>query len=141
MSDTKFTKEAAEKVLTHLDSIASEIIAKYACMGLDAGDAKTLVNDLDRVADLVEVSAFGPESFERRRQEVVAKKAKVIQQDSDESYMRTFDAPSSVHQQDADEGYMSAFKDDDTAGVSSGKSTTGRPLAPLSFWKAHADDH
>lgn len=142
MSETKFTKAAASEVLLRLDTMATQITEKFASMGLDEGTAKALVNDLDRVADIVEASSFGSDSLAVRQVEVL-KQAKVLQQESDESYMKTFDNPMSVHQQDADEGYMSAFKDDQSSAVISGKSETGRPLAPLDpdFRKAHNDDY
>lgn len=131
MSDTNFTKKAASEVLLRLDRMAGTIQANYAEMGLDQTTAKTLVNDLDRVADLIEVNAFGEESVATRQVEVL-KQAKVLQSESDEPYMKTFNAPMAVQQKDADEGYMSAFDDDQSEAVHQGKSETGRPLAPLS---------
>ena len=45
--------------------------------------------------------------------------------------MDTFNAPMAPIQTDADENqYMSLFKDDQSQAVETGKSTTGRPLAP-----------
>ena len=129
MSDTKLTKKEASEILFRLDEMAKQIQTKFASMGLDKGTAKSIVNDLDKVADLVEVGSFGRESYENRRIEVL-KQAKVLQQESDESYMGTFANPMSPKQTDADEKYMSAFKDDQSSAVSTGKSETGRPLAP-----------
>ncbi len=130
MSDTKFTKKAASEVLFRLDRMAASIQANYEGMGLDQVSAKNLVNDLDRVADLIEVEALGPDSMTIRQTELL-KQAKVLQKESDEPYMSTFDSPMGVHQKDADEGYMSAFDDDQSEAVIQGKSETGRPLAPL----------
>lgn len=129
MSDTKLTKKEASEILYRLDKMASQIQAKFASMGLDQKTAKALVNDLDKVADLVEKGSFGDDSFISRRIEVL-KEAKVLQQDSDESYMSTFSNPMKPHQTDADEKYMSAFKDDQSSAVHDGKAENGRPLAP-----------
>lgn len=129
MSETKFTKKEASEVLYRLDKMASQIQAKFACMGLDKATAKSIVNDLDKVADIVETGAFGQDSFENRRIELL-KQAKVIQKESDEPYMATYENPMQPHQVEADEKYMSAFKDDQSSAVSTGKSETGRPLAP-----------
>lgn len=125
----KFAKEDANRTLTRLDAMAKHIQANHKTWGMPFDVAHKLVNGLDRTADEIEVAVFGPESLSARQVNVL-KAAKVIQQESDEGYMATFNSPSSVHQQDADEGYMSQFKDDDTNGVNTGKSSTGRPLAP-----------
>ena len=66
-----------------------------------------------------------------KRQIHVLKEAKVVQKDADEGYMDTFNAPMAPIQTDADENsYMSLFKDDQSQAVETGKSTSGRPLAP-----------
>jgi hypothetical protein len=127
MSDTKLTKKEASDILYRLDKMAGEIQSKFASMGLDRNTAKALVNDIDKVADLIEKGAFGEDSFVTRRIEVL-KQAKVIQHDSDESYMTTFSNPMKPHQTDADEKYMSAFKDDQSSAVISGKSENGKTL-------------
>lgn len=128
MSETKLTKKEASEILFRLDEMAKQIQSKFASMGLDKATAKTLVNDLDKVADLVEVGAYGADSFITRRIEVL-KQAKVLQQDSDESYMGTFANPMSPKQTESDEKYMSAFKDDQSSAVISGKAENGKPLA------------
>jgi hypothetical protein len=119
----KLAAENAEKALARIDHIAGQIQKKYASMGLSFETAKALVNDLDRVADEIEVGSFGKESFVRRQ-------AEVVQRDADEPYMETFRSPMAPKQTDADEPYMSAYKDDQTSAVNHGESTTGRPLAP-----------
>lgn len=124
-----FDKKAANSVLARLDHIAGQIQTKFASWGLDPAVAKSIVNDLDKVADEVEKGVYGPESLAQRQVEVL-KQAKVLQQDSDEKYMGTFNAPMAPIQTDADEKYMSAFKDDQSQAVETGVSTTGRPLAP-----------
>jgi hypothetical protein len=125
----KFAKEDADRILVRLEKMASYIQDHHASWDMDFNSAKALVNDLDRTADEVEKAAFGEESFQTRQIEVL-KAAKVIQQDSDESYMGTFNAPMAPKQTDSDEGYMSQFRDDQSQAVATGKSSTGRPLAP-----------
>ena len=119
----------ASTILSHLDRLAADIQANFEPMGLSFENAKTLVNHLDKVADEAEAFFYGPESMTRRQIEVL-KTAKVIQKESDEPYMDTFANPMAPIQTDADEAYMSAYKDDQSSAVNSGKSTTGRPLAP-----------
>lgn len=119
----------ANTILSRMDRIAAEVQANHATWGMSFDDAKRLVNTLDKVADEMESSFFGKESMERRQVELL-KSAKVLQKDSDESYMDTFNKPTAPIQTDADEPYMSAYADDQSTAVNNGKSTTGRPLAP-----------
>lgn len=128
----KLSKEqsvAASHMLGRMDTLAQTVMQRYASWGMSQEDAKRVVNALDSVADDFERCAFGEESLQARQIEVL-KQAKVIQQDSDESYMGTFNAPTAPIQTDGDEPYMQAYKDDQTTAVNSGKSTVGRPLAP-----------
>jgi hypothetical protein len=129
---TKLSAEqvkTANELLGRLDKIAAAIQANHESWGMPMAAAKPLVNDIDKVADELEKLAFGTDSLGRRQVEVL-KQAKVIQKDSDEKYMDTFNAPMAPHQTDADEPYMAAYKDDQSQAVQVGKSTTGRPLAP-----------
>jgi len=126
---TKFAKEDANRILSRLDKMAEVIQAEHKNWGMPFEVAKNLVNGLDRTADEVEVAAFGPDSLQKRQAHVL-KQAHVLQQDSDEKYMGTFNAPMAPLQTDSDEGYMSQFADDQSQAVQTGKSTTGRPLAP-----------
>jgi len=126
----KFAQEEASKVLTRLDRIAQVIQDNHEKWGMNFEAAKAVVNEIDKVADEVELHAYGPEHMFKRQVHVL-RQAKVLQKDSDEGYMDTFNAPTAPIQTDADENeYMSLFKDDQTIAVESGKSTTGRPLAP-----------
>lgn len=126
---SKAQSAAASQVLGHIDSLAQAVMQRYGSWGMNQDDAKRVVNALDSVADDFERHVFGEESFQARQIEVL-KQAKVIQQDTDEAYMQTFNAPSAPRQTDGDEPYMQAYKDDQTTSVSTGKSTAGRPLAP-----------
>jgi len=124
----KDSKRVSE-ILGRLDKAAGMIQDKAAEWGMPFDEAKEVVNTLDLAADNLEQMSFGEESLQRRQIEVLAsvKEAEVIQRDSDEPYMSTFET-GAVIQQDADEPYMSAYRDDDTSGVNHGTSTTGRPL-------------
>jgi hypothetical protein len=126
----KFAQEEASKVLTRLDRIAQVIQDNHEKWGMNFEAAKAVVNEIDKVADEVELNAYGAEHM-LQRQVHVLRQAKVLQKDTDEGYMDTFNAPTAPVQTDADENeYMSLFKDDQTIAVESGKTTTGRPLAP-----------
>jgi len=122
-------KKAADELLGRLDKCASEIQKNHEAWGLSFEAAKGLVNHLDRVADDLEKRIYGPESLQKRQVEIL-KAAKVIQRDADEGYMDAFVVDQGVVQQDADEPYMAAYSDDQSSAVQTGKSTTGRPLAP-----------
>jgi hypothetical protein len=127
----KLAKEEASKVLSRLDHMAGTIQDKHEAWGMPFVVAKELVNSIDKLADDIEASSMGPESLLKRQVHTLAKEGKVVQKDSDEGYMDTFNAPTAPIQNDADENaYMSLFKDDQTIAVETGKSTTGRPLAP-----------
>jgi len=129
---TKLSAEASKKaseLLGRIDRIAADIQSNHESWGMPMATAKELVNNLDKIADEAERHFFGGDSLLHRQVEIL-KQAKVIQKDSDEKYMETFNSPSAPIQTDGDEPYMSAYKDDDTNGVNTGKSTTGRPLAP-----------
>lgn len=122
------SKQASE-LLGRLDKLAADIQANHESWGMSLEDAKPLVNGLDKLADDLEQRFFGAASLQRRQVEIL-KQAKVIQKDSDESYMDTFNSPMKPHQTDGDEPYMSAYADDQSQAVQTGKSTSGRPLAP-----------
>lgn len=126
----KFAQEEASQVLAKLDRIASVIQDNHEKWGMKFEAAKAVVNEIDKVADEIERLAYGEDNM-LKRQIHVLKEAKVLIKDSDEGYMDTFNAPTAPIQTDADENeYMSLFKDDQSQAVETGKSTTGRPLAP-----------
>lgn len=126
----KFAQEEASKVLTRLDRVAQVIQDNHEKWGMNFEAAKAVVNEIDKVADEVELNAYGPDHMFQRQIHVL-RQAKVLQKDSDEGYMDTFNAPTAPIQNDVDENeYMSLFKDDQTIAVETGKATNGRPLAP-----------
>lgn len=114
---------AIEQILTRVDRLATHIQKNHEAWGMPFEAARDIVNALDKTADEVELTAFGKESFEKRR-------AEVIQKESDEPYMSAFANPMAPIQTESDEPYMKAYKDDQSSAVVHGKSTTGRPLAP-----------
>ena len=126
---TMFDKKQADATLARLDKLAATIQAKHADWGMPFEQAREIVNAIDKTADEIETAAFGKDSLQRRQVEIL-RQAKVIQQDADEGYMGTFNAPSAPHQVDADEPYMSLYRDDQSTAVNEGKSSVGRPLAP-----------
>lgn len=121
--------KVASNILRRVDTLARSVQTNFSQWGMSKAAARELVQQIDKIADTLEVGFFGKASLEHRQVEVL-KKAKVIQQDSDESYMATFNSPQGVHQQDSDEPYMKAYNDDQSMAVNSGKSSTGRALAP-----------
>lgn len=126
----KFSSQEADRILARLDRVAATVQAKYAEWGMPFEAAKEIVNALDKTADDLEVATFGPHSFERRQVELLGKTAKVIQRESDESYMETFANPMQPHQIEADEPYMKLYGDDQSSSVSTGESSSKRRLAP-----------
>ena len=123
MTMPKIAKTEANAILGRLDKISTYIQKNAEKMGMPFEDAKGIVNDLDRTADEIELAAFGKDSMLQRQ-------AEVIQKESDEPYMATFENPQSPVQTEADEPYMSAYSSDDSSGVHHGKDESGKPLAP-----------
>lgn len=121
MTMPKFAAKDADSILSRLDKIAAHIEANHEAWGMPFETAKAIVNDLDTVADTVEVASFGVQSFEKRQ-------AEVLQKESDEPYMSAYANPMAPVQTESDEPYMSAFSDDQSSAVRKGKSSTGRPL-------------
>jgi len=129
MAMNKIAADKANELLGRLDRLASKIQERHASWGMPFEAARDIVNDLDKVADEIEEQAFGKESMLRRQVEVL-KTAKVLEKDADEAYMGAYENPMKPHQVDADEPYMKAYGDDQSSAVRSGKSSSGRPLAP-----------
>jgi hypothetical protein len=92
-------KDTANKVLSNLDAAATRIEKLVAAGKLDGRVASSMLTQLDSFADRFEATAFGRESFLRR-------KAKVLQHDADEKYMATFENPVKPLHVEADETYM-----------------------------------
>jgi hypothetical protein len=113
----------ADRLLARLDRVASTVQEQHGKWGMGFEQAKGLVNEIDRIADELEVAAYGENSMTIRQ-------AQVIQRETDEPYMDTFENPQQPHQTDADEPYMDAYRSDDSSGVHQGKAENGRPLAP-----------
>lgn len=92
-------KETANKILSNLDRSA-ERIEKLASGGhIDPRLASSLVQQLDAFSDRFEVASFGVKNLQARQ-------AKVLKQDADESYMKSFENPNKVIEADSDEEYM-----------------------------------
>jgi hypothetical protein len=144
-------KTTANQSLATIDKTAQLIQDNYKAWGIPFKIAKEMVNRLDKTADAVESLVYGERSLQNRQAEVAvqsedfvkealtegliskgefAKAAKVIQRDSDESYMETFGNPHKPIETDADEPYMSAYGDDQSSAVNDGEDSTGRDLAP-----------
>ena len=115
----KKAKQAANEALQGLDLVASVIEKNQEKWGLDFKLAKTLVNQLDKIADGLESGFFGEDSLLARQAEVLKKEGALLEGDSDEKdYMSAFETPSDVIEGDSDEkGYMSLFDDDQTEAV------------------------
>jgi len=95
-------KNVANRVLANLDETANKIDSLVKAGKINPKVASSLVRDIDTFADRFQVAAFGPGSLKRHSEKV----AKVLQKDSDEPYMNTFDNPNKVIQSDSDEPYM-----------------------------------
>lgn len=116
-------KKVARKIISTLENLAGELEALGQAGKLDVKFATKLATDIDSFSDKLEIAAYGEKSFNERR-------AKVIQMESDEPYMKTFDNPQKPLQVEADEPYMhetgpsfngksvKTFDSDDSSGVS-----------------------
>lgn len=140
----KMAKNDAEALLPRLDKMANYIHANWQAWGCSEPAAREMVGLLDKLADEIELGTMGPESLQIRQTEMVAgpeaaqklaadfkaKRAQVLQRDSNETYMDTFKNPMAPIQTEGDEPYMKAYGDDQSSAVIHGESTTGRDLAP-----------
>lgn len=142
-------KSQANQLLGRLDKLASTIQANAEKWGMPFEAARQIVNELDKTADAAESFIFGQDSLQVRQaemafhdqnlakaakelvgEEVYNKAARVLQRDSDESYMDTFNSPMQPHETDGDEPYMSAYSDDESEAVATGEDEDGDDLAP-----------
>jgi hypothetical protein len=95
-------KKIAAQVLDTLDSTGNEM-ERLAKAGLiDPKVAAELIRNIDVSADRIQIAAFGEGGLEAYK----AKIAKVIKQDSDEPYMKTFENVQKPLKTDSDEPYM-----------------------------------
>lgn len=92
-------KQAASQILSRLDQTANEIDLLAKAGKIDPKLASELNGNIDRFSDKLEIAAYGKASFESRQ-------AKVLERDSDEPYMDTYNNPQKVIEGDADEPYM-----------------------------------
>ena len=136
----KFAAQEADQILTTLDPLAHTLQVNASRWGLPEKVAQAMVVDLDTVADKIEAASFSPEQLLARQAKVIAanvakeqaKKAQVLQRDSDEGYMATFANPMKPIEGDADEKpYMGLYGDDQSSAVHHGKQdASGKPIAP-----------
>lgn len=89
----------ASQVLSNLDGTANKIeaLAKRGLISKKA--AEDIVQKIDGFADKFQTMAFGEDNLRNHQ-------AKVLKQDSDEPYMKTFDNVNEPLKTDSDEPYM-----------------------------------
>jgi len=95
-------KKIAAQVLDTLDSTGNEMERLAKAGFIDARVASELVHLIDTSADRIQTAAFGQNGLEAYK----AKVAKVIKQDSDEPYMKTFENVNAPEKVESDEPYM-----------------------------------
>jgi hypothetical protein len=132
--DPGMNKRLASELLATLEHTANDLDALASKGQVNPETIKEVVSNIDSFSDKLEIAAFGKESFEKR-------KAKVIRQDSDEPYMKTFDNPQKPIQTESDEPYMhdtgptwsgkgvKTFDSDDTSQVIDRPETQVRDLS------------
>lgn len=92
-------KKIASQMLTQLEATANDVESLVKAGKIDPRAASKIVRNLDSFSDKLEIAAYGEASFN-------ARKAKVLQQDPDEAYMKTFENPNKVIEGEGDEPYM-----------------------------------
>lgn len=97
-------KIIANRVLTSLDRSAATLEKLVGEGKIDSKLAAALVRDIDTFADRFQIAAFGQEAFERYQARM--RSAKVIQKDSDEKFMDTYDNPNKVISEGTDQPYL-----------------------------------
>jgi hypothetical protein len=129
---TSQQKQIANRVLSTLDSTAEQLDGLAKAGKIDPRLANSIAHDIDVFADKFEVAVYGKENLSKR----VAKlhQAKVMQRDSDEEYMKTFENPIKPITTDADEPYMhkvqhgyNSTKDMETYDADISRSVAERP--------------
>jgi len=98
-TEISMDKTTANKILTALDRTADEIQTLIKSKKIDPKVAAQVIKNIDSFADKFEVTAFGAKNLASR-------KAKVIQQDNDEPYMKAFENTVGPLQTEPDEPYM-----------------------------------
>lgn len=93
------SNKAVDKILAKLDRTAGTLENLKKGNKIDVQAADELINNIDSFADKLEIAAYGEKNLRNRQ-------AKVIRQDNDEPYMKTYDNPNKIIQSDADEPYM-----------------------------------
>lgn len=130
-------KRLASELLGALERTANDLDALASEGRVNPETIKEVVSNIDAFSDKLEIAAFGKESFENR-------KAKVIRQDPDEPYMKTFENPQAPIITESDEPYMhdtgptwsgpgvKTFDSDDTTQVTDRPEHTVRDLSEWS---------
>ena len=118
-------KKIANRVLTNLDHTASRIEALAKQGKIEPRTASALVREIDTFADKFQVAAYGLDKFR-------ALQAHVLQRDSDEKFMDTFENPNKLISGDSDEGFMKEFDVDVTNAVNDRDEHTVRDISDLS---------
>lgn len=95
-------KKIAAQVLDTLDSTGNEMERLAKAGFIDPRVASELIHLIDTSSDRIQTAAFGEKGLESYK----AKIAKVIKQDSDEPYMKTFENVNAPEKVEADEPYM-----------------------------------
>jgi hypothetical protein len=97
-------KQIANRVLATLENTADLLDGLAAAGKIDPRLASHLAHDIDAFSDKFEVAVYGKENLQRRASRLI--QAKVVQRDSDEKYMETFENTVKPITTDADEKYM-----------------------------------
>jgi hypothetical protein len=97
-------KQIANRVLHTLDSTAEQLDGLAKAGKIDPRLASAINRDIDTFADKFEIAVFGKENLQKRASRLI--QAKVVQRDSDEEYMKTFENPIKPITTDTDEPYM-----------------------------------
>ena len=97
-------KQIANRVLATLDNTAQQIEDLARAGKIDPRLATSIIRDVDVFADKFEIAVYGKENLAKRASTL--RQAKVMQRDSDEEYMKTFENPIKPITTDADEKYM-----------------------------------
>lgn len=92
-------RKVANQILTNLDDTANRLDGLMKSGKINGKIASKLIQEIDLFSDRFQVAAFGEASLKNHR-------AKVLKQDSDETYMKTFDNPNKPIKTDADETFM-----------------------------------
>ena len=95
------SRRVASGWLKRLDRCANVVQHRASELGMDENQSRKLASKIDSISDAIQRTVYGDKEFKKYQ-------ANVLERDTDEGYMKTFD-DTGVIESDNDESYMKDF--------------------------------